>query len=126
MLTHGRLFSRCTLRERDRGPRSFPVMSTKMPRSWECSIAVLAAVFGTLAGCASQTAQAGLSNAPDENRDWDDNDRSQDAIANGAGSCPPSMKREDDPLPHRRPRCVEARPSSTITPTSSPAPTSGQ
>lgn len=53
--------------------------------------------------------EPGLSNAPLLNR-LPSEGLGEDAIANGPQSCPPSGRREDDPLKGRYPRCPESGP----------------
>jgi hypothetical protein len=53
--------------------------------------------------------EPGLSNAPGINRTASES-TGHDAVSNGLESCPPSGKREDDPLKGRVVRCPESGP----------------
>ncbi|KYF57225.1 hypothetical protein BE08_12105 [Sorangium cellulosum] len=63
-----------------------------MKRSLRSSIR---AALALLLVAASTACAEGLANAPSINREWTPEDREQDAIANGPGSCP---REGQDPL----------------------------
>ena len=80
------------------------------------ALAVCFVAFLLALGCTSGAGTAGLANAPGGTRPCGPEDRSQDAVANGPGSCPEPGK--EDPLPGRIPPCAEssARPATSARP----------
>ena len=82
-------------------------------RSFKDARTLLVAIF--FAACASAPppgpprAEPGLSNAPVLARPASEG-TGHDAVSTGLESCPPSGRREDDPLKHRITRCPESGP----------------
>jgi hypothetical protein len=72
-----------------------------------------AIAFSIVAACAAAPTpgpprtEPGLSNAPGINRTASES-AGHDAVSNGLESCPPSGRREDDPLKGRFNRCPES------------------
>jgi hypothetical protein len=72
----------------------------------------------TVLGACGGNAKGGLSNAPNPNRPWSEDDRGRDVIANGPEACGPTR---EHPERSKLPQCPETSSSAKAPPGAAPA-----